>query len=295
MNDKRTILISGATGNIGKGVALSLAKRGARVVLLGRKLETLESGANSIRNTLAAEKIDFSESDIQTMAIDFTDFNSVRNVAKDALSRFPEIHGLVLSVGYMVQNGPNILPNGHELMFATSVLGPFLFTQLLIDRLQQSNGLIVQVIAPFYKKIDWNDIESIRNHKTVDAYDRAKTCERVIVAELARRYSGKLTSIAFNPSFIIDKKDPELKKRWPKGMQGLLWWIFAIIGAKPPYVAGEPLAEIILSHPKIEMNGALFKLNKRITPDKAMKDEQFGKRLWHEIMVLLGLPERRKI
>jgi hypothetical protein len=36
-------------------------------------------------------------------------------------------------------------------------------------------------------------------------------------------------------------------------------------------------------------NGALFKLGKRITPDKAMRDEQFGERLWNELMVLTGL------
>lgn len=40
------------------------------------------------------------------------------------------------------------------------------------------------------------------------------------------------------------------------------------------------------------MNGVLFKLNKRITPDKAMSDEQFGRRLWEEIMVLTGLNEK---
>ncbi|WP_373497419.1 SDR family NAD(P)-dependent oxidoreductase [Aquiflexum sp.] len=290
MSNKKTILVTGSTGNIGKGVALSLAKREVRVVLLGRKIETLESGANSIRRALLAEKIGLIESDIQTMIIDFTDFDSVRKCANDVLIRFPEIHGLVLSVGQMVQKGPNILPNGHELMFATSVLGPFLFTQLLIDRLQQSDGIVVQVIAPFYKEMDWNDIESIKKHQTIDAYNRSKTCERVIIAELARRYSGKLTSIAFNPSFIIDKSDPALKKRWPKGILGFLWWLFALIDSKPPSVAGEPLADIILAHPYPDMNGALFKLNKRIKiPDKAMRDEQFGKRLWDVLIIMTGL------
>jgi short-subunit dehydrogenase len=42
MTNKQTILVAGATGNIGGGAAVALAKRGARVVLLGRRLETLE-------------------------------------------------------------------------------------------------------------------------------------------------------------------------------------------------------------------------------------------------------------
>ena len=51
-------------------------------------------------------------SDISVMAIDFTDLDPVRKVTKDILIRFPEIYGLILSVGYMVQNGPNIYQMG---------------------------------------------------------------------------------------------------------------------------------------------------------------------------------------
>jgi hypothetical protein len=37
------------------------------------------------------------------------------------------------------------------------------------------------------------------------------------VAELAWRYAGSISSVAFDPSFIIDKSDPSLKDRWPSG------------------------------------------------------------------------------
>jgi short-subunit dehydrogenase len=52
MKNKQTILIAGMTGNIGGGAAVALAKRSARVVLLGRKPETLEARVNSIRIAL---------------------------------------------------------------------------------------------------------------------------------------------------------------------------------------------------------------------------------------------------
>jgi len=45
VKNKQTILITGDTGNIGGGAAVALAKRGAKVVLLGRRLETLETRA----------------------------------------------------------------------------------------------------------------------------------------------------------------------------------------------------------------------------------------------------------
>jgi len=207
------------------------------------------------------------------------------------MNRFPKIHGLILSVGVLKQNGPNILPSGHELMFATNVMGPFLFTQLLLERMQQSDGLVLHVVAPHHKEIDWDDLESIKNHKTGTAFNRTKTMNRAIAAELARRYAGKISSVAFNPSFIIDKTDPELKKRWPTGFMGFFWKVMTLLIAKPPAVAGEPIANLMLSYKdRSAINGALFKLDKRVKkPDEAMKDEVLGKRLWDELVRLTGL------
>ena len=291
MTNQQTILIAGATGNIGGGAAVALTRRGARVVLLGRRLETLEARADSIRVALSQAPIECQETDIATLAVDFSDMESVKLAAAEALDRFPMIHGLILSAVALVQNGPNILPSGHEVMFATNVMGPFLFTQLLLERLQQSDGLILHVVAPFHEEIDWDDLESIRNHRTEPAYHRTKTANRAISGELARRYAGKISSVAFNPSFIIDKSDPELAKRWPTGFMGLFWRMMTVLLAKPPAVAGEPIADLMLSYrDRSAINGALFKLGKRVKkPDKAMQDEVLGKRLWDELTLLTGL------
>ena len=288
MAHRQTVLIAGATGNVGGGAAAALARRGAHVVLLGRKHKTLEARADSIRAALSEAGIE--DSAIETLAIDFSDMDSVRLAATDALNRFPVIHGLVLSSVALVQNGPNILPNGHELMFATNVMGPFLFTQLLLERMQQSDALVLQVIKPSQKDIMWDDLESIQRHNTDVAYNRTKTMNRIVAAELARRYAGKISSVAFNPSFIIDKKDPALNERWPSGFMGIFWRAMTAVAAKPPPVAGEPIADLMLSYPDRQaINGALFKLGKRATkPDKAMSDVASGQRLWHELVLITG-------
>ncbi|MCH8080726.1 MAG: SDR family NAD(P)-dependent oxidoreductase [Proteobacteria bacterium] len=291
MTTKQTILITGSTGSIGGGAAVELAKRGARVVLLGRKVERLEDRADSIRVALSEAQIDYQDTDIDTLVIDFSDMESVRLAAREAMNRFPMIHGLILSAVALVQHGPTILPSGHEVMFATNVMGPFLFTQLLLERMEQSDGLVLHVIALWYKEIDWDDLESIRNHKTMTAYERTKTMHRMIAAELARRYAGRISSVAFDPTFIIDKTDPELKKRWPTGFMGFFWKVMTLFFAKPPDVSGEPIADLMLSFKdRSKINGALFKLDKRIEkPDKAMNDEILGKRLWDGLVLLTGL------
>jgi NAD(P)-dependent dehydrogenase (short-subunit alcohol dehydrogenase family) len=288
VTNQQTILIAGATGNIGGGAALALAKRGAQIVLLGRRREKLEARADAIRAALTKARIEHEKSSIAALVVDFADMASVRRAAAEAMGRFPTIDGLILSAVALIQNGPNILPNGHEVMFATNVMGPFLFTLLLSERLAQSDGLVLHVVNPSYKEIDWKDLESIKNHKTETAYERTKTMHRVIAAEMARRYAGRISSVAFNPTFIIDKSDPELEKRWPSGFLGFFWKILTLLMAKPPEVAGEPIADLMLSYPdRSELNGALFKLGKRVEkPDKAMNDEELGKRLWDELVVL---------
>lgn len=288
---KQTILIAGATGSIGGGAAVALAKRGNRVVLLGRNSNKLKAKAELIRASLNKNKISFQEEDIDILEINFSDMESVRHAAEESLSRFPEINCLILSVGAYIQKGPNLLPSGHEVMFATNVLGPFLFTQLLIDRMQRSDGLVLHVIAPFSKEIDWNDIESIQNHRTMTAFNRTKTCNRVIAGELARRYESKISSVAFDPTYVIDKSDPDLGKRWPSGPVGFFWHVMTILFARPPAIAGEPMADLIISHQDRRLiNGAVFKLNKRIgKPNKAMNDENLGKRLWKELVRKTGL------
>ena len=107
MMNKQTILITGATGSIGGGAAVALAKRGARVVLMGRRLETLEARADYIRVALSEAEIEYQDTDIDTLAVDFSDMKSVSLVAAEAMKRFPKIHGLILSVIFVRQDGPN--------------------------------------------------------------------------------------------------------------------------------------------------------------------------------------------
>jgi NAD(P)-dependent dehydrogenase (short-subunit alcohol dehydrogenase family) len=259
MDGRQTILIAGATGNVGGGAAIALAKRGEQLVLLGRSQERLNEKVDSIQDALDAAQIGYEEQQFMTLVIDFSDMESVRNAVAKTLDQYPRIHGLILSVVALVQGGPHILPSGHELMFATNVMGPFLFTELLLGRLEQSDGLVLHVINPSNREIDWDDLESIKNHQTTIAYERTKVYHRVIAGEMARRYAGRISNVAFDPTFIIDKSDPELEKRWPSGFLGFFWRVLTLLFAKPPAVAGEPMADIMLTYPdRSAINGSLF-------------------------------------
>jgi hypothetical protein len=114
------------------------------------------------------------------------------------------------------------------------------------------------------------------------AYDRTKTMNRMIAGEMARRSDGTIASVAASPPFVIDKDDPALQERWPKGFTGAFWRVMTAVAAKPPSAAGGPIADLVLAHPDREsLNGVLVKRDKPAAKrDKAMGDEAAGQRLW---------------
>ncbi len=77
---------------------------------------------------------------------------------------------------------------------------------------------------------------------------------------------------------------------------GFFWRVLTVLIAKPPAIAGEPIADLILSfQDRSAINGALFKRDKRVKkPDKAMNDEVLGKRLWDELDLLTGLKDTKR-
>lgn len=286
MTTKPIVLITGATGSIGGGAAVALAKRGAHVVLLGRNPDKLNASVKRITDKAST---DGQTPEISTLLIDLSDMDSVRRAAENALRQFPAIDSLILSAAAFIENGPNILPSGHEAMFATNVMGPFLLTQLLSKRLQESDGLVLHVIAPFYRKVDWDDLESVRNHKTFTAFGRTKTCNRAIAGELARRYEGRLASVAFDPTSI--KPEPGVESQRISGLFGVVIRLVFMIFARPPSAAGESIANLILSsQDRSSLNGAMYVLDKRSSKvDRAMNDLALGKRLWEELERHTGL------
>ena len=64
MKNKQTILIAGATGSIGGAAAIALVKEGARVVLLGRKLDKLKARTHRIHTELSEAGINYCKNDI---------------------------------------------------------------------------------------------------------------------------------------------------------------------------------------------------------------------------------------
>jgi NAD(P)-dependent dehydrogenase (short-subunit alcohol dehydrogenase family) len=135
----RTILVTGATGGIGLEASVALARRGARVVMVGRDPERTAA----VRDRVAARS---GSVDVSHLLCDFSSQAAIRALAAGFLSRYDRLDVLVNNAGG-VHRRRRLTPDGIETTFAVNHLGYFLLTHLLTDRLVRSAPARVVTVA----------------------------------------------------------------------------------------------------------------------------------------------------
>ena len=126
----RVVLLTGATSGLGRAAALQLARCGATLVLVGRNAERNAEAATAIADAT-------SNPSISHVAADMGDYEQVRALAERVLADHDRLDVLIHNAGALSATR-EIAPDGTEATVASQVVGPFLLTSLLLDRLAES-------------------------------------------------------------------------------------------------------------------------------------------------------------
>ncbi len=126
----KTVVITGGNSGIGRETALALAGNGARVVITARDPGRGEAALSTLRSKSPS-------SQGELVIFDLGDLDEVRSGASQILAVCDRIDVLVNNAG-VVLSARRESVDGFEATFATNHLGPFLLTQLLLERLKQS-------------------------------------------------------------------------------------------------------------------------------------------------------------
>ena len=129
--DGRTVAITGATSGLGRAAAKQLARMGASVIVMGRNPTKIDQVVNDLRH-------ETKQSNIFSSIVDMGDLDSVNNAANKILSEYNQLDVLIHNAGALSAIRQTA-PNGVELTVMAQVVGPFLLTSLLLDRLQESD------------------------------------------------------------------------------------------------------------------------------------------------------------
>ncbi len=276
----RTCLITGTTHGIGTVAAREIAKAGYRVVMGVRNPKRAEIVREHITKVTGNDAV-------SVVPLDLARFDSIRACAASVLDSTEKIDLLVNNAG-MMSAKRELTEAGHELMFATNHLGPFLLTQLLLERVVASApARIVNVAsrAHFRGHFDFDDLNLERRFRGMAAYGRSKLGNVLFTKALARRLAGSgVTVNCLHPGVVATNIIPTNS------------WLFTAAAplAKKfmlsPERGAETLMKLALNEEFDSVSGAYFDEHGNEVPasDEAC-DESVQERLWSVSAALTGL------
>jgi NAD(P)-dependent dehydrogenase (short-subunit alcohol dehydrogenase family) len=195
----RTALVTGPTSGLGLTTAQSLARLGARVVLLGRSAERLGRLAEGLARQHREDRFPIIVADMSSLA-------SVRAAAARIRASEPRLDILIDNAG-AIHERRTITDDGLEMTLATMVVGPFVLLSDLLPVLETSgDGRAITVVSGgmYAQRLDLDDLQSESGDwNGTLAYARAKRASASIVREWARRLAGRPVRVnAMHPGWV---------------------------------------------------------------------------------------------
>jgi NAD(P)-dependent dehydrogenase (short-subunit alcohol dehydrogenase family) len=177
-----TIVITGATDGLGKGLATELASSGARLILHGRNEEKGQALLEELKPNAGGELI--------WKRADLSSLDEVRDLA-DALGEEERIDVLVNNAGVGTAGPREESAEGYELTFAVNYLAPFLLTRQLLPLIQRSApARIVNVSSAGQSPVDFDDVMLERDYSGGQAYSQSKLALVMLTFDLAEELEG---------------------------------------------------------------------------------------------------------
>jgi NAD(P)-dependent dehydrogenase (short-subunit alcohol dehydrogenase family) len=269
-----TVVITGGNAGIGKETAVGLARAGMHVVVTSRDRERGNAALEEIRSRSGSDTV-------EVMALDLADFRSIRGFADDFLASHDRLDVLVNNAGLVLTSRTETV-DGFETTFAVNHLGPFLLTQLLLDRIRASAPARIVVVSSHAHKgarkgLDFDDLQSEQRYRGFSVYGKTKLANIYFTRELARRLDGTgVTANALHPGFVASRF----------GRDGDIGWM-GTIGmplARPFAISPEKGARTsiyLASSPEVAgVTGGYFYKCKPSTPTSVARDDEAARRLW---------------
>lgn len=203
MEQHKIILITGATGGMGKETALALAKKGHTIVIHGRNPEKTLAVSKEIQEKSLNQNIDILIGDLFSM-------EDVRQISDTFKKKYNRLDVLINNAGGIMDKTRSTTPEGLEKTLAINLFAPYLLMRSLLSHLQKSEaGRIINYSSDAHKlsaRPDFTDLELKRGYSPLRAYGNAKLfliwITQHLSKELKRLPDNKITVNSLHPGAI---------------------------------------------------------------------------------------------
>lgn len=174
----RIMLITGATGGIGKQTALQLAKQGASVVITGRNASSGQSAVEEIKAAAGHERVGL-------LLADLTTIQGIRGLVQAFTTNYGHLDVLINNAG-SAANTFQMTPDGLETNFAVNVIAPYLLCQLLKPALDQSGRARIVTLTGgnLPKQLDTENLQAEKKFDGLNTYAQTKMAMMCVMYEL---------------------------------------------------------------------------------------------------------------
>ncbi len=197
--NNRIALITGGNSGIGRCTALELARNGAHVFIACRDQGKAQSVIDEFSTFPMVGKIEY-------LNLDLSDLNSVKNCAREFVSKGLPLHLLINNAGVAGLKG--LTQQGFEMTMGVNHLGHFLLTQeLMPSLLSGSPSRIINVASRAHVYAKGINFESFRRSTDsklgIREYCESKLANVLFTKELAKRLKGTgVSSYAVHPGVV---------------------------------------------------------------------------------------------
>jgi len=280
----KTVVVTGGNSGMGFETAAALATMGARVLVTARNADKGRAAIAALAQRTGGE------GRCQLVVFDLADLSSVRRGAAEILDVAPRLDVLVNNAGAVLSERAETV-DGLEATFATNHLGPFLLTNLLLERIRASGpSRIVNVASTAHavarQGIPFDDLQSEHRYAGMRVYGQSKLANILFTLELARRLEGSgVTANSLHPGTVRTGYGADGDAR------GLLALGIKIAG--PFFLSpakGARTSIYLASSPEVAgVSGEYFVKCRPKEPRRWAQDPDAARRLWQVSEELVGL------
>lgn len=258
---RQVAVITGATGGIGRWIALGIARAGYHVVMIVRDAARGDAAAAWIAQRVPDASIETTLADLGSLA-------ATQRAGRQIAATHPRIALLVNNAG-MFTARREVTDEGHERVLAVNHLAPYVLTDTLEAALRAgapSRVINVGSSTSDRARIDPDNLELVRRWGMVRAYSQSKLAIMMSTFALAQRLQGSgVVAHVVHPGAVATGLIRE------RGLIGIAWRLMAPFMRTEEQGADTPL-QVALAPEWAGVSGAYVKDRAAVRPNRRALD-----------------------